>query len=490
MSPRLSISIATLTAGMLLSVANSGWSQTTGDSTKTRKVRFESAETLVSEQIDGETVQRAEGNVVMIQETTRLSAELVIRYESRDLIIFEGGVEITDEGDTLRADRIEYHSDSKMASGEGGVVWTDGEVELEAPAGEYLVDDKIATFEGGVVMRDSSSDIVSENGVYRVDDELATFEGGVRLDQESLVLFADSLTHQRTGGLTTAAGSVRIYQTARDSAESRIVLVAGQAESERESGVNRLWANPMLVRIDRSEAEGDTLIVAADRLEASTSDSVESFQAMGGARMWRPDLAAVADSLAYSSSVDADSGNVVMTGQPVLWSGEAQVSGDTVRVSLAGGGPDSLITTGNAFVAFEDTASGRIQQIKGKKLVARFRADTLRSLIVQPQAEALYFGEERGGAEDGREQTGPTEQDESAVRFSSSSIRLEFENGEVAKIVASNDVEGAITKFRPENPPALEGFRWLAPTRPDRPKMLDQRLLDALQRWPVGTRED
>jgi hypothetical protein len=129
-------------------------------------------------------------------------------------------------------------------------------------------------------------------------------------------------------------------------------------------------------------------------------------------------------------------------------------------------------------VAFEDTASGRIQQIKGNRLLARFRADSLRSLFVRPQAEALYFGEQ---GEDG---------EESAVRFSSSSIRLEFDKGEVAKIVASNDVEGEITKFNADSPPALDGFRWLAPTRPNRQSLLGDRLLMAMRHWPDGTGED
>ncbi len=448
----------------------------TRDSTQTREVNIESADVLTVDEIDGERINRLDGNVVLTQDETILRADRAIQYPQSDLIVFEGGVQIVDRGDTLRADRIEYRTEIKLALGSGTVVWTDGEVQLTARTGDYRIDDKVAFFGGDVEMRDSTTTITSETGVYYVEEEVAVFSNEVFLDQESLVLKADSVTHDRKTGLTVATGSVRIYQTAGDSSEARVVLIGGNAESRRETGVSTLWQSPVMVRISIAEAAADTLVITANQLEVTASDTTESFRAMGDARMWRSDLSGLADSLQYWDIAGSDSATIRMTGSPVLWSGEAQVSGDTIAVQLSSGSPANLTSGPNAFVAFEDTALGRVQQIRGKGLTATFRDDSLRQLVVEPQAEALYFGEESTG---GRE---------TVVQFSSSSIRLHFEAGEIGRIVAATDVAGEIEEFERDNPPALDGFEWRVETRPRRQTMVTGEVLDALDQWPARSR--
>lgn len=439
------------------------------DSTRTHEVHIESADVLEVDQIDGEQVNRLSGNVVLTQEQTILYADRAVQYQKSDLIVFDGGVEIVDEGDTLRADRIEYQTELKLAKGDGGVVWTDGEVELTARSGEYQVDDKIASFSGDVRMRDSTTTITSETGEYRVDEELATFSRSVLLGQEELDLVADSVSHDRKTGITVAAGSVRIFQVEGDSSDSRIVLVGESAESRREDGSSTLWGSPFLVRITAADSVADTLVVSANQLEVIRTGDTQTFSAKGESRMWQNEISGVADSLLYQEGADADSATILMMGSPVLWNGEAQVSGDTIVVQIDGGSPVSLKSNSNAFVAFEDTSLGRIQQIRGEGLVATFRNDDLRNLVIQPRAEALYFGQ------------GTDDEGESVVRFTSSSITLHFEEGEIGRIVAATDVEGEITEFEQDNAPALEGFEWRDAIRPERAAMMTPELIEALE---------
>ena len=161
-----------------------------------------------------------------------------------------------------------------------------------------------------------------------------------------------------------------------------------------------------------------------------------------------------------------------MTGSPVLWSGNAQVSGDTVHVNLVDGKPTTLTSGPNAFVAFEDTALGRVHQIRGDGLVATFRDYSLQQLVAKPQARALYFGGESTGER------------ESAIQFSSSSISLYFQAGEISRIVAATDVEGEIQKFDEDRPPALDGFEWRGEDRPGRRINITSKLLKVLELWP------
>ena len=396
-----------------------------------------------NEVIAGQTSHRFRGfGRAFRHEGTQLFAERAVQYESSKLIEFTGGVRIIEEGDTLWADRISYLTDEKLARGYGNIRWSDGQVALTASDGEYLVDDKLALFIGDVVMKDSTTMIASQWGRYEVEREVATFAGGVRLDQESLVITADSVSHDRLTRETSASGSVAIYQDSDDSTE-RVLLSADRALSNDSTGLSRLWGNPTLIRISESN---DTLVVGADRLTAMSNDSTEMFEAVGDSKIWGPDLAGIADSLRYTAEGDSGVTEIEFHGSPAIWSGEAQVSGDTVKVTLDGGSPTALEASPNAFVAFEDSASGKIQQIKGDRLSASFRSDTLRQLIARPQAEALYFGEPD---EDGKE---------SAVQFSASTITLNFVSGEVGRIVASTDVSGEIKEFETCDPSYPVGF--------------------------------
>jgi lipopolysaccharide export system protein LptA len=452
-----------------------GLIQTTVFAQGSEEVHIESADSLWVDEINGERVTRLDGSVVLRQDETILHAERAIQYQQSDLIVFDGGVEIVDEGDTLAADRIEYRTETKVASGFGNVVWTDGEVELTAALGTYNVDEKVAFFSGDVLMRDSTTTITSDAAEYHVEEETAIFTDDVALKRESLQLLADRVTHDRRTGGTVAGGSVTIHQTAGDSTDTSIILIGGQAESESETGTSRLWDDPFMFRISRRETGEDTLVVKADELEVTASDTAESFRANGNAVMWKDGLSGLADSLRYADTTDDEGTMIAMTGSPVLWSGDAQVSGDTIQVHLSEGSPAELTAGPGAFVAFEDTALGRFQQIRGDALVATFRDDSLRQLVVAPQAEALYFGEE---SEDGRD---------SAIQFSSSSITMYFDGGEIGKIVASTDVEGGIEKFDPKTPPSLEGFEWRAERKPRRDSLITEELLEALHRAGTAT---
>src|SRR5690606_33721019 len=134
-------------------------------------------------------------------------------------------------------------------------------------------------------------------------------------------------------------------------------------------------------------------------------DSLQRLIATASVRTWRRDLAATAHSVVYDRIVVDDqpaNDRVRMYGDPIAWLHDNQVTGDTVRVLAAEEQTDTLFVDGNAFVAREDSSVKRIHQLRGKTLVAVTEDDSLRTLTVGPQAEAINFrtneNDEPGGA--------------------------------------------------------------------------------------------
>ena len=130
-------------------------------------------------------------------------------------------------------------------------------------------------------------------------------------------------------------------------------------------------------------------------LESIERDSLRRLVAVDSVQVWQRDLAAVADSVVYER-FEASANTLDTLAResfeetrlyrgPILWVGEAQISGDTIRVKGRGSNIDSLFVRQGAFVAQRDTVTERIHQLKGRHLVGIFEGDSIRTFIAGPQ---------------------------------------------------------------------------------------------------------
>jgi len=143
-------------------------------------------------------------------------------------------------------------------------------------------------------------------------------------------------------------------------------------------------------------------------------------------------------------------------------SGEKANAPDSVRTSAAQPlkkliPADSLFGFGRVFVASEDSSSGRIQQISGRRMQAVLRNDSLRTLIMEENAEALFYMREF--ADD------PL----TAVAASGDGVVFEFEDGKPVNVGFYQDVKAL---YYAENlldqVSNLSGFIWKPELMPDR----------------------
>ncbi len=383
------------------------------------------------------------------------------------------------------ARRAEFDEPVRLVERDGGAV-------LTSERGTYRTDTKEALFEGDVQLVDSTSTLTSRRGRYGTEDHRADFFGDVRLVRPpDTRLDADSLTHFRDTEVSYASGNVRIERFGGDeeaeAADStrRTLLFGGTAFHDARARFSRVERDPLLVRL-QTDPTGvtDTLLVRAVVLEASQPDSLGARALPAGAtlqrlvarrdvRLYGPQLAAVADSAVFDrvEFEPADSlaaappveDVIRLLRDPVAWMhprGSAvftEVSGDTIRVSARGEAIDSVHVTGRAFTARPDSALGRINQIRGRRLLALFAQDSLRWIKVWPNAEAVYFRASDAGALEG------------AVRFSADSLAFRFRGDDLRDVRGVRGVEG--TYYDAGLIPAplrLDGFRYAPERRPTR----------------------
>lgn len=425
--------------------------------------------------LEGEEVRRLVGNVNLRQGNTTLTAREAIQYVSREEYVFTDNVRIVDEGDTLWAEKVVYNSQTKVGEATTDVRLTDGEVWLTAPSGDYYVNEKRADFEGGVTMVDSTATLTSQRGSYWLDEKRAEFYEDVHLVEKASTLEADSVVYFRDTEVALANGNVLIEHLGGEAADAepdstqRILLFGAEAYNDNRQSFSRITGDPLLVRLDEdsTSASVDTLLIRAEVLESTRSDTLDRLVAINSVQIWRGDMAAVADSaisdrFTLGDAPDSTREEIRLFRNPSMWYEDLQVFGDTIYATGLSGSIDSLFVDGSAFVAQPDSATGRIRQLKGGHLVGIFEGDTLRTMTVQPNAEVIYFKKNSGDGTDG-------------VQMSGDIVHFWFEDDELRQIRWPGQTEGTVYPegLVPE-PFQLEGYRWEPERRPEKSALLQR----------------
>ena len=260
-----------------------------------------------------------------------------------------------------------------------------------------------------------------------------------------------------------------MYLTA--SGEDSTWIAGERVERNARDSLSIVRGNPLLVHFERDSLSVDTLIVGAGAFRIQENQKGFRLDAMRDVRVWKTSFAARADSVVYDRPENEQYESAWLYGQPLIWTDDIQLSGDTVGIVTTEGTIDSLFIRGSAFVAEEDSLTKRINQVRGKGLVGTFRGDSVRVFRVGPNAEAIYFR----NSEDGEFNL--------AVDASGDEIYLQIE-GDYHRITFSTDVQAKWYHDESVLPDTLvlDGLRWEPNLRPMREQLLNHPLVSTL-RW-------
>ena len=425
----------------------------TEDAGKT-EVRI-TADSFVGRDVAGESVRELIGNVHLIQESTELWSDRAVQWLDRDEIRFTGNVLLVEEGDSVRANTMLYNRQTKIGRADGQVELSDGDVRVTAPTAIYETESKYAVFTDGVSLQDSTSTLQSLQGEYWSEDKRALFVGSVILEKETSILRADTVDYFRDTEVAKAQGSVIVeeFEKNNDSVLQEYTVIFGaNSESSPRDSTFIVGGDVLLMSLARDSAGvlTDTLVVASNQLKLEERPTHDVVEAIGDARIWSAKLRSISASARYESHDLADQDKVWLSGSPITWYDDAQMSGDSISFSEQPA-IDSVWVTGNAFLARWDSTTAKIHQVQANRIVGG-GTDSSNVLTVFPDAEAIYFlsGEKSGG-----------------VQVTADRIVFNVSRGDLKKVDAIGGVEG--TYYPKESLPAvfqLSRFIWQPEAEP------------------------
>jgi len=286
---------------------------------------------------------------------------------------------IVDSTNVLTSKKGYFNTHSSFASFKTDVVGTNKEKTLKSDTLVYNTKTGVVYFVAPTVITDIEGNVFNYNeGVYETKLKSSNLANGIA-ETDSYYLKGDKMKLDDIRGEYTATGNV--YMLAKN---DDIIITGQKAVMNKHTHITKIFDNPLLKMINAT----DTLYLTADTLVSIDSevDIQKRLLAYSNVQIFKSDLKGVSDSIAYYVSDSTMS----LFGEPVLWSGENQMTSDTIDIIIQNKGLYKMDLYPNAFVASLDSAD-YYNQISGRSMVAWFKNEELSIVNVYGNGESIFI---------------------------------------------------------------------------------------------------
>ncbi len=329
---------------------------------------------------------------------------------------------------------------------------------------EYNTYSQLTNFISPTKIINGSRIIKTSNGNYNLGTKKGFLYERSIIDDSTYIFTADEMAIDDSLGLGEFRGNA-LYKS-KDSLS--FDMIANQIKTNRTKGILLATELPTLL----IKQKKDTLFVSADTLFSAkisdlkrpipqardihvknTDSSLDKyFEAFHNVRIYSDSLQAKCDSLFYGL---ADSTIRLIT-QPIVWSNNNQITGDTIYMFVNNKKPEQLSVINNAFAINKVDTTQYYNQIKGNRLKVWFEDGSISKMQTKGGAENMYFV-----LDDEKKFIGVN-------RSSAQMIEIEFENSEPSKVKFVNQLQGKLNPLNKTLPDELiiRGFKWQESIRP------------------------
>jgi lipopolysaccharide export system protein LptA len=334
----------------------------------------------------------------------------------------------------------------------------------------------VATFIVPTEIVSGKRKIFTTDGYYDMANKKAYFGKRPHIIDSTTILDADEVAFNDTLQESEASGNVVYKDTAQGVtifsnnlkskgnessvlATQRPVMVIKQDKdsiyiaadtffSSKLSALRKYRNVPVIV--DSVPSEDDSVVVLND---SAKQDSAKDryIEAYYHVKIYSDSMQAVGDSLFYSSEDSA----FRLFKNPVVWSRESQVSGDTIYIYTLNKKAKRMYVFENA-LSIQKVGPDYYNQVKGRTINGYFIDGDLNHVRVKGNSESIYYAQDDSSKFIG------------VNRATADVIDMYFSNHELQKVVFRSNLQGTSYPMRQMDPAnmRLRSFQWLDDRRP------------------------
>ena len=385
----------------------------------------------------------ASGDVNFKDPKTTLKTDTLYFDRIKQQAFYRSGGTVKDTASTLTSRVGRYFAADKKYQFLSNVKITNPEYTINSEQLDFYSESGIAYMYGESTIESETSTVYCERGYYNTRSDIGYFVKNSRIDYENRVLHGDSIYFDRNRNFASATNNIKVIDTLNQS------FIRGHyAEVYRDK--DSLFITKRAVAI--TVRENDSIYIHADTLRITGAPDNRILRGYYKARMFKKGMPGEEPTSGKSDSifVNEKTGLTKLLRNPVLWSGENQMTGDTIHLlrNLKTDQLDTLKVFNNAFIIQKDSAG--YNQVKGERLIGLFTNNVLDTVNIVKNTQVIFFSRNEKQELVGINNT------------LSSSIQLYIENEEIRGIRFNQQVTGKLyppSQF-PENARILPGFKW------------------------------
>ena len=416
-------------------------------------------------------------------------------------VILRNAVKLTDnKGGSLTTEELLYDLNTKIGTyNKGGTVVNKSSV-LTSKEGEYYGETNDVVFRKNVILNDPKYKIFTDSLLYNTGTEVARFIAPTTIlsgkqkiytkegyyDLKTGKAYFGSRTTMIDSGMSLTADRIAIDDKAGlMQAEGRAILVdsinhvvvmGGKIFGNNKKSTFLGTEKPLMILTQ----DKDSVYITADTLYSGrltdlnqsrevpiVTDTIKNrvvfdlqgkdssqnrfFEAWHHVRIFSDSVQAVCDSLFYAGT---DS-TFRLYRDPIVWSGENQLTADTIYLFTQNKKPEHMYAFYNGFM-LSRVEGDYFHQAKGNTINAWFKEGNIDYTRIKGKAESVYYNTDEAGRFIGGNKT------------ISDAIDMYFKEKKPVKVVFLNDLKGTLYPMRqlPADVKRLKDFNWQESKRP------------------------
>ena len=381
----------------------------------------------------------ASGSAVMSSPEATLTTEIINFDRNTQEVFYDTPGTITNKDNTLQSNSGRYYVNQKKFLFLTAVTITNPTYVIKSNHLEYYSNSGHSYLFGPSTITSKANYIYTEKGFYDTKKNLAHFVKKSYIKYDDRIIRGDSLYYDRNREFASATRNVKITDSV-----NRGIIKGHYAELYKKK--DSVFVTKRAVAINF--VENDSVYIHGKKLMVTGKEGDRIIRAFNNVRFFKKDMSGKCDSI-HSSSKTA---LTKMIGNPILWNGESQITGDVMH--LIGNNKtqklDSLKVLNNTFLVSKDTLGTGYNQVKGQNLYGKLEEGKLHDVDIVKNTEVIYYMRN-----DAKELIGIN-------KNVSSKINLILEKNAIESITFFKQVDGDIypEKDLPENARKLRGLAW------------------------------
>ena len=385
----------------------------------------------------------ASGNVTLKEPQTTLTTDTLYFDRIKQQAYYRTGGTVVDTASTLTSRIGRYYAETKKYSFLSDVKIVNPKYTVNSEQLDFYSETGGAYLYGESTIVSETSTVYCERGYYDTRADTGYFVKNSRIDYNNRILYGDSIYFDRNKSFASATNNIKVLDTLNKS-----IIRGHYAEVFREK--DSLFITKRAVAVTLRDK--DSMYVHADTLRITGKPESRILRGFYRARMFKygapgeEPTSGKCDSIFSSESL----GITKLLREPILWSGENQMTGDTIHLlsNKVTEKLDTLKVFNNSFLVQKDSVG--YNQVKGERLIGLFTNNELDTVSIIKNAEVIYY---------------PRNDDDELIGINntvSSAIELYMKEQQITGTKFIKKAKGKLypESELPENARILKGFIW------------------------------